>query len=79
MRYWMLCVLVFSLIYWVKLNGCLTKVVNYSPRTFNEFKNALNKLILFTSYAYLSKNIQESTLYFAEIKSQRFKNKFLYN
>ena len=31
MRYWMLCVLVFSLISWVKLKGCLTKVLNYSP------------------------------------------------
>ena len=78
MRYWMLCVLVFSLIYWVKLNGCLTKVLNYSPQTFNDFKHALNKLILFTSYAYLSKNAQEADYYFADIKSQRFKDKFLY-
>lgn len=79
MRYWMLCVLVFSLIYWVRLNGCLSKVLNYSPGTVNEFKHALYKLVLFTSYAYLSKNSQERDLYFADITSQRFKNKFLCN
>lgn len=78
MRYWMLCTLVFSLIYWVKLNGCLTKVLNYSPRTFNEFKQALYKLIQFSSYAYLSKNTQESMIYFGDIKSQRFKDNCLY-
>lgn len=79
MRYWMLCVLVSSLIHWVKFNGCLVKVLNYSPGTCNEFKQALYKLILFTSYAYLSKNAQECDTYFADIKSQRFKNKFLYH
>ena len=79
MRYWMLCALVFSLILWVKLNGCLTKVLNSSPQSFNDYKQALNKLILFTSYAYLSKNAQEADCYFADIKSQRFKDKFLYH
>lgn len=79
MRYWMLCALVFSLIYWVKLNGCLTKIINYSPASFNDFKQALYKLILFTSYAYLSMNSDQTVVYFANIKSQRFKNKFLYH
>jgi len=74
MRYWMLCTPVFSLIYWIKFNGCLTKVLNYSPGTCNEFKQALCKLILFTSYAYLSKNTQGSMAYFGDIKSQRFKD-----
>jgi len=49
MRYWMLCVLVFSLICWVKLTGCLTKVLCYKPLSFNDYKQALYKLILFTS------------------------------
>jgi len=79
MRYWMLCTLVSSLILWVKLNGCLTKVLNYSPSTCNEVKRALYRLILFTSYSYLSKNAKESEGYFRDIKSQRFKNKFLCN
>jgi len=79
MRYWMLCALVFTLIYWVKFNGCLSKVLTYSPASFNDYKHALYKLILFTSYAYLSKNSQESVAYFADIKSQRFKDKFLYH
>ena len=79
MRHWILCTLVSSLIYWVKFNGCLTKVLNYSPGTCNEFKQALYKLILFTSYAYLSKNSQVSMAYFGDIKSQRFKNRFLYH
>jgi len=78
MRYWILCTLVSSLIYWVKFNGCLTKVLNYSPGTCNEFKQALYKLILFTSYAYLSKNTQGSMAYFGDIKSQRFKDTCLY-
>jgi len=74
MRYWMLCPLVFSLIYWIKLNGCLTKVLNYSPSTFNDYKLALYKLIQFSSFAYLSKNTQESMTYFGDIKSQCFKD-----
>jgi len=78
MRYWMLCTLVFSLIYWIKLNGCLTKILNYSPTSFNEFKHALYRLILFTTYAYLSKNDRESMAYFGDIKSRRFKDTYLY-
>lgn len=79
MRHWMLCALVFSLIYWVRLNGCLVKILGYSPGSFNAYKQALNKLVLLTNYAYLSKNAQEGNCYFADIKSQRFKDKFLYH
>jgi len=77
MRYWMLCVLVFSLIYWVKLNGCLTKVLNHQPLSFNGYKQALYKLILLTSYSYLSKNNEATFNYFAEISSCRLKRKYL--
>ncbi|RKX93230.1 MAG: hypothetical protein DRP84_08805 [Spirochaetes bacterium] len=79
MCYWILCFLVFSLIYWIKLNGCLTKVLNYSPSTFNDYKLALYKLIQFSSSAYLSKSSLETSLYFADIKFQCFKNNSLYN
>lgn len=79
MRYWMLSTLVFSLIYWIKLNGCLTKILNFYPSSFNEYKQALQKLILFSSYSFLSKNPDEYSFYFADIKSQRFKNNSIFN
>lgn len=79
MRYWMLSTLVFSLIYWIKLNGCLTKILNFYPSSFNEHKQALQKLILFSSYSFLSKNPDEYSFYFADIKSQRFKNNSIFN
>ena len=56
MHYWRLCTLVFSLIYWIKLNGCFTKVLNYSPSTFNDYKVAPHKFIRFSSPSYLSKD-----------------------
>ena len=79
MRYWMLSTLVFSLIYWIKFNGCLTKILDYYPSSFNEYKQALSKLILFSSYSFLSKNPLVSSIYFADIKSQRFKTNSAFN
>lgn len=78
MRYWMLCVLVFSLVLWVKLNGCLTKVLSYNPVSLNGHKQALFKLIQFSHYAYLSRSNSFLCQSFAEITSKRFKDKFLY-
>lgn len=73
MRYWMLCILAWSLVYWIKQNACLLKVLSYKPNSFNEYKQALSNLILFSSYAYLSKNGSIYSDYFSSIKSRRFK------
>jgi len=74
MRYWMLCLLVWSLIYWIKQNAYLHKIVSSRTSTCNEYKRALLMLINFSSYAALRKNDSLRTEYFASIKSQRFKN-----
>lgn len=79
MRYWILSTLVFSLIYWIKFNGCLTKILDYYPSSFNEYKQALSKLILFSSCSFLSNNPLEFSIYFADIKSQRFKSNSAFN
>jgi hypothetical protein len=74
MRYWMLCLLVWSLIYWIKQNAYLHKTISCNASTCNEYKRALLVLIEFSSYAALRKNDLLLTEYFASIKSQRFKN-----
>ncbi len=74
MRYWVLCLLVWSLIYWVKQNAYLHKIVSCKTSTCNEYKQALFMLIEFSSYAALRKNDLLYTEHFAAIKSQRFRN-----
>jgi len=79
MRYWMLCILAWSLVYWIKQNACLLKVLSYKPNSFNDYKQALFKLILFSSYAYLSKNSLLYDDYFSTIKSRRFRERCLFH
>ncbi|MBL7196857.1 MAG: IS701 family transposase [Candidatus Omnitrophica bacterium] len=74
MRYWMLSILVWTLIYWIKQNAYLHKTVSCNTSTCNQYKRALLMLIEFSSYAALRKNDLLRTEYFASIKSQRFKN-----
>lgn len=74
MRYWQMCILVWSLIYWIKQNGYLYRTINASLSSFGDYKQALLKLILFSSYACLSKNNLLYGQFFADIKSQRFKD-----
>jgi SRSO17 transposase len=74
MRYWMLCLLVWTLIYWIKQNAYLHKTISGKTSTCNDYKRALLTLIEFSSYAALRKNDLLRTKYFASIKSQRFKN-----
>jgi SRSO17 transposase len=74
MRYWMLCLLVWTLIYWIKQNAYLHKTISCNASTCNEYKQALLMLIEFSSYAALRKNDLLRTQYFAAIKSQRFKD-----
>jgi hypothetical protein len=74
MRYWMLCFLVWTLIYWIKQNAYLHKTISGKASTCNDYKHALLMLIAFSSYAALRKNDLLHTEYFAAIKSQRFKD-----
>ena len=74
MRYWMLCLLVWTLIYWIKQNAYLYKTIACKASTCNEYKRLLLTLIEFSSYSALRKNDLLRTEYFASIKSQRFKN-----
>ncbi len=74
MRYWMLCLLVWTLIYWIKQNAYLHKTISSKASTCNEYKRTLLTLIDFSSYAALRKNDLLYAEHFASIKSQRFKN-----
>ena len=74
MRYWMLCFLVWTLIYWIKQNAYLHKIIATNTSTCNDYKRALLMLIDFSSYVALRKNDVLHTEYFACIKSQHFKN-----
>ena len=74
MRYWMLCILVWTLIYWIKQNAYLSKIIRGNASSCNDYKQALLKLITFSSYAALRKNDLLYNDYFVDIKSQRFKN-----
>ena len=74
LRYWMLCFLVWTLIYWIKQNAYLHKTITTNASTCNDYKRALLTLIEFSAYAALRKNDLLSTDYFASVKSQRFKN-----
>ena len=74
MRYWVLCFMVWTFVYWIKQNAYLHKTISTKASTCNDYKRALLKLIEFSSYASLTKNDSLRAEYFASIKSQRFKN-----
>jgi len=77
LRWWFLSILVWSLVYWIKQNAYLSKILSYQPQSFGEYKQALLKLIIFSSYCHLSKNKFIFNSYFSDIISQRFKNQYL--
>jgi SRSO17 transposase len=58
MRYWMLVIMAWSLLYWIKQNGYLYRSISSSlkGKSINECKQALLKLIIFSSYNTLRKN-----------------------
>ena len=58
MRYWSLVILAWSLIYWIRQNGYLYRSISSSlkGKSINECKQALLKLIIFSSYQALRKN-----------------------
>ena len=73
-RYWMLCFVAWSLVYWVKQNGCLSRTIDKRLSSFNNYKRAIDSLLILSSTAAISKNGSFIfTLY--GIKSQRFRDK----
>lgn len=73
-RYWNLCLIAWTLTYWIKQNAYLNKILETKPVTFNEFKQAINSLLEFSSTSELSKNETLANGYFG-IKSARARKK----
>lgn len=73
-RYWNICLISWTFVYWIKQNAYLDKIMETKPSTFNEFKKAINSLLEFSSTNALSMNEKLSQEYF-KIKSARFKKK----
>ena len=69
-RHWIISFLVWSLTYWLKQNACLSKILQDSPQSIGQCKEAIAALIIIDSTCLLSKNknIAEAL----KIKSQRF-------
>lgn len=55
-RYWMMCFLAWSLVYWIKQNGYLNKTLSCSLNSFNDYKKALSSLLIIGSGSIISKN-----------------------
>ena len=73
-KHWIMSFLAWTLAYWIKQNGCLSKILNDPPQTIGECKQAVASLIIIDSSFLLSKNKElAASLY--NIKSERFKKK----
>ena len=73
-KHWIMSFLSWTLAYWIKQNGCLSKILNEVPQTIGECKQAVASLIIIDSSFLLSKNKElAASLY--NIKSERFKEK----
>lgn len=73
-RYWMLCFVAWSLIYWIKQNGYLVKTIDKKLNSFNDYKKAIDSLLILSSSTVISKN--DSFIFnLYGIKSQRFKDR----
>lgn len=73
-RHWIMSFLAWTLTYWIKQNGYLSKILTEVPQTIGQCKQALGSLIIIDSAFILSKNKEiAASLY--NIKSERFKKK----
>lgn len=73
-RHWIMAFLSWTLTYWIKQNGCLSKILREPPQTIGECKQAIASLIIIDSAFLLSKNKDiAASLY--NIESERFKKK----
>jgi hypothetical protein len=73
-KHWIMSFLAWTLAYWIKQNGCLSKIINEPPQTIGECKQAVSSLIIIDSSLLLSKN-KELAACLYNIKSERFKKK----
>lgn len=73
-KHWIMSFLAWSLAYWIKQNGCLSKIFDNPPQTIGECKQAVAFLIIIDSSLLLSKN-KDLTAQLYNIKSERFKAK----
>lgn len=73
-RHWIMAFLAWTLAYWIKQNGCLSKIINEPPQTIGECKQAVASLIIIDSSFLLSKN-KEFAASLHNITSERFKKK----
>lgn len=71
-RHWIMSFLAWSLAYWIKQNGCLSKILKEPPQTIGQCKQAIASLIIIDSAFLLSKN-KELAASLCNIKSERFK------
>ena len=72
-RHWIMSFLVWSLTYWIKQNACLSKILEDSPQSIGQCKEAIASLIIIDSVCLLSKNPNAAEI--LKIKSQRFKER----
>jgi hypothetical protein len=73
-KHWIMSFLAWTLAYWIKQNGCLSKIINEPPQTIGECKQAIASLIIIDSSLLLSKN-KELAAQLYNIRSERFKKK----
>ena len=73
-RHWIMAFLAWTLTYWIKQNGCLSKIIEQPPQTIGECKQAIASLIIIDSSFLLSKN-KDLAAHLYKIKSERFKKK----
>jgi len=73
-KHWIMSFLSWTLAYWIKQNGCLSKILNEAPQSIGECKQAVASLIIIDSSFLLSKN-KELAAALYNIKSERFKKK----
>jgi len=73
-KHWIMSFLAWTITYWIKQNGCLSKILTEPPQTIGQCKQAIASLIIIDSAFLLSKNKNiAASLY--NIKSERFKKK----
>jgi hypothetical protein len=70
-RHWILSFLAWSITYWIKQNGCLSKIIHEPPENIAQCKKAVGLLLVFDSTRLLSKNPALAAS-IAGIKSARF-------
>lgn len=70
-RHWIMSFLAWSLAYWAKQKGCLSKILDLPTNSINQTKEAIASLIIIDSAFLLSKN-ENLKASLSNIKSERF-------